>query len=178
MTQSRGERAALRYAQLGWRVLPLHTPDRDGACSCGLKDCPKPGKHPRTRHGVRDASASVSAISSSWANWPDANVGLATGALLVVDVDGADGARALRQLAREQDLPVTSRPPPAGVVTCTSPRPRWRSAIPAAASAEAWTSAGTAATSSPRQACTRSGSATDGSIDAALRLCPPGSRSC
>ena len=107
VTHARGERAALRYARLGWRVLPLHTPDRDGACSCGLNACPKPGKHPRTPHGVRDASASVSAISSWWATWPDANVGLATGALLVVDVDGADGERALRQLVREHELPMT-----------------------------------------------------------------------
>jgi hypothetical protein len=104
---SRGERAALRYARLGWRVLPLHTPGRDGACSCGLKACPKPGKHPRTRHGVRDASASAETISLWWTTWPDANIGLATGALLVVDVDGADGERALRQLAHEHDLPVT-----------------------------------------------------------------------
>jgi len=42
-------RAALRYAALGWRVLPLHTPDASGVCSCGREDCPKPGKHPRTR---------------------------------------------------------------------------------------------------------------------------------
>ncbi len=108
VTHSRGERAALRYARLGWRVLPLHTPDRDRACSCGLEDCPKPGKHPRTRHGVREASASVSAISSWWSTWPDANVGLATGALLVVDVDGATGDQSLQQLQREQrPLPAT-----------------------------------------------------------------------
>ena len=50
------EAAALRYAGLGWPVLPLHS-IRGGSCTCsrGAK-CDSPGKHPRTEHGVIDAS--------------------------------------------------------------------------------------------------------------------------
>src|SRR4051795_9879961 len=53
-TASPGD-AALRYATHGWAVLPLHTPSRDGF-SCGHAACPKPGKHPRIRHGLGDAT--------------------------------------------------------------------------------------------------------------------------
>ena len=108
LTASRRLRAALRYASVGWRVLPLHTPDAAGACSCGRRDCPKPGKHPRTRHGVHDATTDAEAISAWWTVWPDANVGLATGELLVVDVDGEAGAASLQRLEREhRPLPAT-----------------------------------------------------------------------
>jgi hypothetical protein len=71
--------AALRYAALGWPVLPLHTPRHDGRCSCGRGECPHPGKHPRSRHGLCDASTNAARIRAWWAAWPDANVGVASG---------------------------------------------------------------------------------------------------
>ena len=47
---------ALRYARRGWRVLPLFTAS-DGRCSCAAgQSCDHPGKHPRTRNGVKDAT--------------------------------------------------------------------------------------------------------------------------
>ena len=115
LTASRRLRAALRYASLGWRVLPLHTPDATGACSCRRRDCPKPGKHPRTRRegdvivgGVHDASSSAEVVSSWWRMWPDANVGLATGELIVIDVDGPLGEASLQRLQDEHGpLPAT-----------------------------------------------------------------------
>ena len=39
----------------GFSVLPIHT-IRNGACTCSNPNCPSPGKHPRTRNGVKDAS--------------------------------------------------------------------------------------------------------------------------
>ena len=90
--------AALRYAAVGWPVLPLHTPGHDRRCSCGRGDCPKPGKHPRTRHGLCDASTNAARIRAWWAAWPEANVGVATGRLVVVDVDDARGRAALATL--------------------------------------------------------------------------------
>jgi Bifunctional DNA primase/polymerase, N-terminal len=100
--------AALRYAALGWPVLPLHTPDHDGRCSCGRADCPKPGKHPRSRHGLRDATADAAQIRAWWATWPNANVGVATGRLVIVDVDGDHGRAALATLERaHRPLPPT-----------------------------------------------------------------------
>jgi Bifunctional DNA primase/polymerase, N-terminal len=100
--------AALRYAALGWPVLPLHTPGHDGRCSCGRGDCLKPGKHPRTRHGLHGASTNAARIRAWWAAWPDANVGVATGWLVVVDVDDAHGRAALATLEHaHRPLPPT-----------------------------------------------------------------------
>jgi hypothetical protein len=91
---------ALRYAGLGWPVVPKHTPDARGACSCGREHCSKPGKHPRTRHGLHDASTDPAQIRAWWDLWPSANVGIATGRLLVLDVDGPLGRDALAELER------------------------------------------------------------------------------
>ncbi|MET8530237.1 bifunctional DNA primase/polymerase [Micromonospora sp. NPDC005172] len=86
---------ALRYATAGIPVMPLHTPQRAGGCSCRRAlACPSPGKHPRLRHGLRDASTDPALVRQWWTRWPDANIGLATGSLLdVCDIDTADGLR-------------------------------------------------------------------------------------
>jgi bifunctional DNA primase/polymerase-like protein len=100
--------AAARYAALGWPVLALHTPDHERRCSCGRVGCPTPGKHPRTRHGLRDASTDPARIRAWWAAWPDANVGIATGRLVVVDLDGAHGRATLAALEHAHEpLPPT-----------------------------------------------------------------------
>jgi hypothetical protein len=67
---------------------------RDGQCSCGDPACTSPGKHPRTEHGVKDATTDEATIRGWWDRWPDANVGIATGrasGLVVVDVDPRNG---------------------------------------------------------------------------------------
>ena len=77
------------YASRGWLVLPLHGVE-GGRCSCGETNCRSPGKHPRSQHGVKDASNDVQQINAWWGRWPGANVGIATGAvsnLVVVDID-------------------------------------------------------------------------------------------
>ena len=71
--------AALAYAGAGLRVLPLHSVDHIGECTCGASSCTSPGKHPSTAHGVREASADPEQVRQWWARWPTANVGLATG---------------------------------------------------------------------------------------------------
>ena len=94
------------YAERGWPVLPLWWPLPSGACACGRPDCSNPGKHPLTRHGLHDATADPAMIRRWWAHWPQANVGIRTGAssdLLVVDVDGQAGMASLRALRREHD---------------------------------------------------------------------------
>lgn len=100
---------ALRYAALGWRVLPLHGIVR-GRCTCGKKDCESAGKHPLTVNGVKDASSDPDVIRSWWRRWPAANVGIATGrGLAVLDVDprhgGLDSLKAIQQ--EHGPLPVT-----------------------------------------------------------------------
>jgi hypothetical protein len=89
--------AALGYADQGWGVFPLHTP-RNGRCDCPARDeCDSPGKHPRTRNGLSDASTDELQIRRWWKQWPAANIGLAvpTG-YVVVDVDSQRGFEALR----------------------------------------------------------------------------------
>lgn len=109
---SRLGRSALIYAaEHGWRVFPLHS-IVDGRCSCGAETCTgtKPGKHPRTQRGCLDATTDLSQIRIWWTQWPDANVGIATGAgLIVIDIDprhgGDDGFDDLK--ARLGPLPET-----------------------------------------------------------------------
>jgi Bifunctional DNA primase/polymerase, N-terminal/AAA domain len=90
---------ALDYARRGWSVFPLHS-IRRGRCSCGIPTCANAGKHPRTPHGLKDASADPATIRAWWTDWPDANIGLPTGThFTVLDVDPkAGGDEALRQL--------------------------------------------------------------------------------
>jgi Bifunctional DNA primase/polymerase, N-terminal len=91
---------ALEYARL-LPVIPLHT-ITEGRCSCGPVDCARPGKHPLTPHGVKDATTDRDQIKAWWAEWPDANIGLAPGRepdILVLDIDPRHGGnRRLRRL--------------------------------------------------------------------------------
>lgn len=95
---------ALAYAARGWHVFPLHSADVGGlevACTCGQAGCTSIAKHPRTRTGVKEASTDRATIEAWWAQWPDANIGLATGmisGLYVVDLDGPEAAAAWADL--------------------------------------------------------------------------------
>jgi putative DNA primase/helicase len=95
------KRQALRCAAQGWRVLPLHRAE-NGNCACARGEaCPHPGKHPRTRHGVKNATTNRKRIRAWWEKWPKANVGIATGRLsgiFVLDVDGKVGEASLEEL--------------------------------------------------------------------------------
>lgn len=103
---------ALAYAARGWHVFPLHTPV-DGGCSCGRDGCKSVGKHPRTLRGVKDATLDGHAIRSWWTQWPDANIGIATGSvskLLVVDIDGEQGEASILAVADEiGDIEISCR---------------------------------------------------------------------
>jgi putative DNA primase/helicase len=96
------ESLARQYARRGWRVFPVHSVGSDGACSCRLgADCPRPGKHPYTTRGFKDASTDRKQIKAWWTKWLDANIGIATGrdsGIFVVDVDGDIGKASLSAL--------------------------------------------------------------------------------
>jgi len=96
--------AALQYASRGWLVLPLHTPTGTD-CSCGKPDCEHPGKHPRTEHGFHDATTDEATIRRWWFQWPDANIGVATGTvsgIAVLDIDPRHGGdESLADLERQ-----------------------------------------------------------------------------
>jgi bifunctional DNA primase/polymerase-like protein len=92
--------AALAYARHGIPVLPVHTPDHGGGCSCdrGAR-CERSGKHPRLRHGLTEASTDPRLIEMWWSRWPAANVGLRTGITMdVADIDSAEGWHGLSLL--------------------------------------------------------------------------------
>lgn len=114
--ETRNERyqVAREYAKRGWKILPLHGVV-SGCCTCrATLACANPGKHPRTAHGLKDASTDGHQIDKWWNKWPEANVGIATGilsALVVLDVDdknGRAGSRTLQALeAAYGELPAT-----------------------------------------------------------------------
>jgi hypothetical protein len=98
--------AALRYAAAGIAVMPLHTPTPTG-CSCrdGIT-CGSPGKHPRLRHGVLDASTEPRVIRWWWRRWPDANIGIATGTIVdVCDIDTEAGLISILDLVHGERPP-------------------------------------------------------------------------
>ncbi len=112
-----GLTAALTYARRGWPVAPAHSTRLDGSCSCADAACDRIGKHPRTRHGLTDATTDERAIREWWGKTPDANVLIRTGKigdryLVVLDVDPRhDGEENLARLLNEHDadLPETPR---------------------------------------------------------------------
>ncbi|WP_211338858.1 bifunctional DNA primase/polymerase [Georgenia muralis] len=70
--------AALTFAQAGVAVFP----------------CQRNGKAPLTPRGFHDASRDARQVAAWWQRWPEANIGLPTGAtsgVNVVDVDVHDG---------------------------------------------------------------------------------------
>lgn len=108
---------ALAYARAGFKVMPVHSPvgvpgaspcpcRRPGCahrCSCMARGCEHPGKHPRSRNGLKDATTDVEVITRWWSTWPGANIGLVPGVdMVAVDVDVChDGHLNLAALVRE-----------------------------------------------------------------------------
>jgi len=88
--------SALRYAEASWGVIPLHSPE-GGKCSCHRDDCASPAKHPRTLHGLTDASTDPEQVRKWWGLWPDANIGMVVpNGYVVLDIDGDDGVDSLK----------------------------------------------------------------------------------
>jgi len=91
--RNRKLKSALRAARLGLNVLPLHWVKR-GRCTCGKPACSSPGKHPRTPRGVYDATTDNGQIRRWWSDYPDANIGIATGStsgVFAIDIDRRHG---------------------------------------------------------------------------------------
>ncbi len=64
--------AAIQYAELGYSVFP----------------CVPNAKNPITPNGFKDASNDADVVTEWWTKTPNANIGVCTEGLLVVDVDG------------------------------------------------------------------------------------------
>ncbi|WP_176550495.1 bifunctional DNA primase/polymerase [Bacillus sp. AFS037270] len=102
-------KAALAYAsKLNWPVFPLYTPNKN-YCSCQNPNCQSPGKHPRTKNGLKAASTNLNLIAEWWRKWPDANIGVATGkesGFVVLDVDPRHGGEDSLELLINQYGPL------------------------------------------------------------------------
>jgi len=88
---------ALNYAKSGLLVFPLHAV-KDGKCTCAKSDCKAPAKHPRTAHGLTQASNDLNYVKYLFScfTYASANIGIRTGKesnLVVVDVDSGKGGR-------------------------------------------------------------------------------------
>lgn len=87
---------ALKYAELGWPVLPV-VPG---------------GKKPATNHGCLDATTNLLQVRAWWVQNPRYNIGLATGHVFdVVDVDGPTGATNWRKWWMGPDAALLSSTP-------------------------------------------------------------------
>jgi hypothetical protein len=97
--------AALGYAAGGLPVAPLYDVTTDGRCGCRRPGCDRPGKHPRLRHGLLDASTDPAILRRWWSAWPSANIGLSTGVHVdVCDVDSPAGLRTLLAAVPDRGL--------------------------------------------------------------------------
>lgn len=99
-------------------VFPLHglRPVSDGrlVCTCGNPACDSAGKHPLADlapRGLTNATTDEVAVRNWFTVAPFANIGMATGVIVVLDVDprhgGDDSLRALE--AKHGLLPITTR---------------------------------------------------------------------
>jgi hypothetical protein len=103
---------ALGYAARGWPVIPLHTPNSIGLCSCGDLGCRSIGKHPRNHDGFecgrKAATRDEREIRDLWQQWPDANIGIRTGldsGILVMEVGRSRGGEdSLKEMIDQNGL--------------------------------------------------------------------------
>src|SRR5438034_3341754 len=89
--------AALQYARLGWRVIPI---------------APRSKDHPLVKWQEFQHRAPTTAELTAWfTQWPDANLAVLTGAgsgLVVVDIDSPEGEKALAGLGHITTLTSTT----------------------------------------------------------------------
>jgi Bifunctional DNA primase/polymerase, N-terminal len=109
--------AALAFARHGHAVLPLTWPVKVNGrlvCSCRkAADCPAPAKHPYGRlapNGLLSATTDPDLIRKWFSDTPQANLGVVTDKLIVLDIDPRhDGDSSLAALERDHDFPPTWR---------------------------------------------------------------------
>ncbi|HET6497081.1 MAG TPA: bifunctional DNA primase/polymerase, partial [Thermoleophilia bacterium] len=80
--------AALAYAELGYAVFP----------------CARGSKKPLTENGFKDATTDAAQIEAWWSKWPNANIGMATEGLVVIDEDRPDNPWLRNAPERQADL--------------------------------------------------------------------------
>ncbi len=90
------EAAAVALAEDGFKIVPNYAPTPDGGCTCRKgRDCKSAGKHPiytewNNTEAENCASSDVRKVRAWYRKHPNANIGIATGALggvVVLDAD-------------------------------------------------------------------------------------------
>lgn len=111
-------REALRLISYGLGVFPLQGMRQGSSgrlvCTCGSPKCEHPGKHPLARlapKGLKNATTCAATVERWFTQVRLANIGLATGPVVVLDVDPRHGGdESLRLLEAEHGpLPLTCR---------------------------------------------------------------------
>lgn len=90
---------ALKYADNGWYVFPVHGIVK-GQCTCRMR-CSSPGKHPIPKDGLNAATTDENQIRKWFEEYPNANIAIATGeqsGLWVVDIDNKHSVEIGNQL--------------------------------------------------------------------------------
>lgn len=91
---------ALKYARMGWHVIPCHYITTEGDCSCGFRRDAESkhtyGKHPMAHlvpHGQNQATTDEALIREWWTREPNANIAinLFRSGLVAVDIDPRNG---------------------------------------------------------------------------------------
>lgn len=98
---------AAHYARLGFHIFPLHV-SVGGVCSCWEREkCPRGGKHPRTKDGLKEATTDPIQVAAWWAQWPDANIGYvpSLSGIVILDLDRPEAIGEL--IGAGFELPVT-----------------------------------------------------------------------
>jgi hypothetical protein len=89
--------AALAYAEMEWKVVPLHNRAANGGCTCAQgKACKGVGKHPRLKAWEKSATDDLEQIEAWWEKWPDANVGVRLGpesGIIDIECDSPEAER-------------------------------------------------------------------------------------
>lgn len=90
-TSNNKQEWALYYASLGFSIIPLCTPTGMGSCAIHGDGCKSAGKTPLIKwEKYKSERASVVTLNEWWGKWPNANIGIVTGAVsnvVVVDVE-------------------------------------------------------------------------------------------
>jgi putative DNA primase/helicase len=90
--------AALHYARNDLPIFPIWNPTENGGCACPHDlFCRNAAKHPiepLVPHGLQDATTDPDRIREWWGQYPEANIGMPTGAwtgVVVLELDPEKG---------------------------------------------------------------------------------------
>ncbi|MEF3309592.1 bifunctional DNA primase/polymerase [Paenibacillus sp. GYB004] len=101
--------AALQYARLGLRVIPLCSYDHKGMSERHRQSCPNPGKVPLLGNWTNKASDVPGTVDQWFDKYRTANVGVLTGVaggIVAIDVDGDYGHKRLVEIS-SGEIPAT-----------------------------------------------------------------------